>query len=189
VGEKARAWAAALDGQAGHRRLADGLAVAAAELGPHMDHDLEVGRDVFQHLTLVVGDFTKTFGPAGRTGAGPCVDDALARQVLGQRLAVAGARRLGARRGRDRRGRVLARLVLSLGFLQVADDQLEQIDLAVELLGGLAEPGPPQRGQLRLQLLDMEGLGVQFMLQRPGEGAQLLGVGWQFSGRQRHGDL
>ena len=93
VGEKRRAWAAALDGQAGHRRLADGLAVAAAQLGPHMDHDLEVRGHVLEHLALVVDDLAQTVRAAGRAGARPLVGDDLARQVGGQRFAVMVARR------------------------------------------------------------------------------------------------
>jgi hypothetical protein len=44
-------------------------------------------------------------------------------------------------------------------------------DLAVELFRGTAKPGPPQRGQLRLQLLDLQGLGVDLGLQQFRESA------------------
>jgi hypothetical protein len=79
--------------------------------------------------------------------------------------------------------------MLRFGLFQIADDQLEQVDLPVELFAGLAEPGSPKARQLGLQLLDMKGFGIEFMLQRPGEGAQPFEICGQFGGRQRHGDL
>ncbi|MGF6233844.1 hypothetical protein QFZ27_007799 [Inquilinus ginsengisoli] len=73
-------------------------------------------------------------------------------------------------------------------LLDVADNQLELLDGAVELLRRAAEPGPAQRRQLRLQLLDVQGLGMDLGvpgrdlplhldLQRGCEGAQFGRIG------------
>jgi len=43
MGEQARPWPPALDGQRGHRRLHDRLAGTAAQLRPHMADHLEAG--------------------------------------------------------------------------------------------------------------------------------------------------
>ena len=79
--------------------------------------------------------------------------------------------------------------MLGPGLLQIADDQLQEIDLAIELLGRLAIAGSAQGRQLRLQLLYMQGLGVEFRLQQRREGAKLVRITGQVLGRQRHGDL
>lgn len=84
--------------------------------------------------------------------------DRLARQVPGQRLAAAGAGRpwrLGTGRGRG-----VARPAQGFPLLELADQQLELLDRLVELLRRTAEPGPAQHRQLGLELLDMQGLGV-----------------------------
>lgn len=85
-------------------------------------------------------------------------------------------------------------------FFQIADQQLELFDVPVELLGRPAEPGVAQEGQLQLQLLDVQGLGVEFDiaggeltrggglqvaelgLQRPGEGPKGGRIGGEFGG-------
>lgn len=84
--------------------------------------------------------------------------DRLARQVLGQRLAAAGAGRPW--RLSTGRGRGVARLAQGFALLELADQQLELLDRLVELLRRTAEPGPAQHRQLGLELLDMQGLGV-----------------------------
>jgi hypothetical protein len=78
--------------------------------------------------------------------------------------------RLPPRRRRCRRpGRLGALAAFRAPFLQVADQQIKLLDVAVELLRGATEARTPQQGELRLQLLDMHGLGVNLGLQRLGE--------------------
>ena len=188
VGDQARARTAALDRQARHRRLRNRLAVAAAQLRPHVHHDLEVRGNIFQHLALLVADLAQAFGPARRADAGAGVGDDLARKMIGQRATIARARRTR-RRPRRRRGRLLSRLVRSLGFLDLADRLFEPVDLLVEFLGRLAEAGAAQRRQLRLQLLDMQRLGVELRLQSRRERAQGVRVRRQFRSGERHVNL
>jgi hypothetical protein len=102
------------------------------------------------------------------------------------RAAPAHGRRCPTGRRLVRGGGVGARVALGLAFLQVADQEFELLDLAVELLGLLPEPGAPEHGELRLQLLDMQGLGVELGLQSLRKQAQLFGIGRQSRGRQRH---
>ena len=63
MGEQLGTGKGPLDGQGRHGRLSDGLAGAAADLGPDVDHDLEVRRHIFQHLALVLADHREP-GPA-----------------------------------------------------------------------------------------------------------------------------
>src|SRR3954469_12751498 len=85
-------------------------------------------------------------------------------------------------------------------FLEFADQQFELLDLTIELLRGSAEPRTPQRGELHLQLFDVQRLGVdlcgvggefdvlarQLGLQADGETAQLRRVGRQWVYGQGH---
>ena len=88
-----------------------------------------------------------------------------------------------------RAGGALADFVGGLSLLQIADDQFEQINLVVEFLRRLAEARAPQCRQLRLQLLDMQRLGIELSLQSDRKSAQGFRVGRQFGGRERHADL
>ena len=83
----------------------------------------------------------------------------------------------------------MSRFVRRPGFLDVADRQFEPIDLSVELLRRLAEAGAPKRRQLRLELLDMQRLGVKFGLQGRRERAQRVRIRGQFRGGERHVNL
>ena len=164
-------WQPSLDGQRRHRRLHDGLAGAAAQLRPDVLDHLEAGGSVFEHLALILADAAEHGAAAAGTGAGGFVGDGLARQMLGQ-LGPAGPLAPSCQRARLRLvlrivhpGRISnarARRFLGLLLLEVADQQLQLLDLAVELLRGAAEPRPAQRGQLHLQLLDVQRLGVDF---------------------------
>ena len=83
----------------------------------------------------------------------------LARQVLGQPLPAAGPG--GLRRWlAGRPTGTSSRPGQGLPLLELADQQLELLDGLVELLRRAAEPGPAQHSQLGLELLDMQGLGV-----------------------------
>jgi hypothetical protein len=113
----------------------------------------------------------------------------LARQVIGQRLAPGhltsspGRLWFGARR---RGGCSCARLALCLAFLQITDDELELLDLAIQLLRRAAVARPLQHRELRLQLLQVQRLGVELGLQRHGEGPQRLGITREGGLQQRH---
>ena len=171
MGQQTGPGQSALDGQRRHRRLHDGLAGAAAQLRPDMLDHLEAGWGVFEHLALVLADAAEHGAAAAGTGAGRFVGDGLARQVLGQ-LGPAGSLAPSCRPARLRLvlrivqpggiGDASARLLLGGLLLEFADQQFQLLDLAVELLGGAAEPRPAQRGQLHLQLLDVQRLGVDF---------------------------
>ena len=53
-----------------------------------------------------------------------------------------------------------ARIFLSGLLLEFTDQQLKLFNVAVELLGGTAEPCAAQHGELHLELLDVQRLGV-----------------------------
>lgn len=84
-----------------------------------------------------------------------------------QRLA---ARRLVIpRRGAPRAGGLLvgllgARAALRQAFLEFAEQHLDLLNLAVELLRGAAEPGPSQHRELRLEMLDLQRLGIELRI-------------------------
>ena len=120
VGDQTRSRTAAFDRQARHRRLRNALAVAAAQLRPHMHDDLEVRGDVFQHLALLVADLAQAPGSARRADAGAGMGDDLARKMIGQRATVPRTRHSDGRsRPHRRKRRLLSRFVRRLGFLDV----------------------------------------------------------------------
>ena len=118
-------------------------------------------------------------------------DRLLALVCLGRRLGV------GLRVGFGRAG---AGVFGGSILFERADQQFELLDIAIELLRGTAEPRTPQHGQLHLQLLDVQRLGMdlggvggnldvlarQFGLQVCGEDPQSTRVGRQRLGCQRH---
>ena len=149
VGEKPGTGPPAGDGMVRRGRLHDVLASPAGEGLAHVAHDLEAARHVVEALRHVLADSTQRTATS-RTGAGTGMDDALARQMLGQappgRPDARGLHRLGeSRRGRQVLGRV---------DLQCLDGQFELLDARPELLGGGAEPCPLQPGEFAAQLLD-----------------------------------
>ena len=77
--------------------LRDGVARAAGEFRPHVTDDLEVPRHVIQHLGDVLAQFghpATTRGAAAGAVTRRLMDNILARQMIGQRLAL---RLVGAR--------------------------------------------------------------------------------------------
>src|SRR3982074_3110374 len=49
-------------------------------------------------------------------------------------------------------------------FLEFAEQHLELLDLAVELLRGAAEPRSSQHRELRLEMLDLQRLGIELRI-------------------------
>ena len=156
MGDQAGPRPAALDRQRRHRLLHDGLARPAAQLRPDMLDDLESGRDILEHLALVLAHPAEHRAAAARADAGRLVGDGLTRQMGRQRLA---HRLLAlARLRRVRRGgvsRAGAGVALGLLLLEFADQQFQLLDVAVELLRRPAKPCATQHGELHLQLFDM----------------------------------
>ena len=55
-----------------------------------------------------------------------------------------------------------ASFALCYAFFDLAEREFELLNLTVEFLRGAAEPGAPQFGKLRPQVLDLQRLGVEF---------------------------
>jgi hypothetical protein len=148
--------------------------------------DLEVARNVFQHLALVLAQHAN-LAAALRAGGGRRVQHGLARQMVRQRP----ARRLALAVGQPGRRALLGltssgrRRNARLAGLQLLDRQLELGDLAIQLLRGAAELHPAQLRQLHLQpldlqRLDLEGLVCQIALhaalaQQPSQAVDIVG--------------
>jgi hypothetical protein len=116
------------------------------------------------YLGDVVGDPAQHGPAATAAGCRRLVHQALARQVRGQRLAAArlAVGGLGPRRGRSiAPGLLDPRGTLRQSLLEVAEQELELLDLAVELFRGAAEARAAEHRQLRLEVLDLNRLGVQ----------------------------
>src|SRR6185503_4564237 len=116
-----------------HRRLHDGLAGAAAQLRAEMTDHLEAGRDVFEHLALVLADPAEGRAAAARAATGWFVGDGLARQVLRQWLADWLLACAWPGRGTGiGLGGIIGTGILGGGiFLEFADQQFELLDLAI----------------------------------------------------------
>jgi len=94
-------------------------------------------------------------------------------------------------------------ITFGLLLLEFADQQFELLDVAVKLLRRPAEPRATQHGELHLQLLDVQRLGIdlgrigrdldvlarQLRLQVGGEHPQRVRVGRERSARQGHGRI
>ena len=124
MGEQLRPGAPARDRVRGRRRLGDRLAGPAGELLAHVLDHLPLPRNELQRLGHVLADLAQPAVAAARAGRGRRIDDALARQMLGQRP----ARRLAPleRRHRDllgcrqlRRGLGLRRILFQVGELKL----------------------------------------------------------------------
>ena len=165
VREQTGTWPAALDRQRWQRRLHDGLAGPAAQLGPHQLDHLERGWDIFEQLGHVLAELAQHRAAAAGAGRRRLMHDALARQV--RRQGFAAARLAVGRLGACRASRALclgllgAGLALRHAFLELAEQELELLDLAVELLRGTAEARSAQHRELRLEMLDLQRLGVE----------------------------
>jgi hypothetical protein len=185
-----------------HRRsrgLRDGVAGVAGIFRPHVADDLEVSRHVVEHLGDVLAELAHAAAAVG-AGAGAVAGGLMhhlpAGQMIGQRLA-RGLVALAAwrRRGAGDFGFGLGGVFGLRGF-QFLEPQFELGDLAVDPLRRAAELHAAQFGKLELELFDLQGLvlhrqfgRLQFALAGQREGAQRVGVGWQFGGGERHGQV
>ena len=186
VSQKRRPRPSSLDRQRRHRRLDDRLAGPAAHFGADMKHALEVGRNIFKHLAFVRADLAELLAAAGRTDAVWLVGNQFLRQMIGQGRA---ARRLAIplwRRGSKRL--VLfccfgSRFAFGFALFDIANEQFELLDRLIEPFGRAPEPSSPQHGELHLQLLDQQRLGVNLggkcgdiALQIACDAAQIIGI-------------
>ena len=154
---------AAVDRQAGCRRLGDALAAAAGHFRTHMPGDAERPGHVFQYLGHVFAQ-TSQRAAAFRAGTGGGMFHHVARQVFRQRLTFGSAPprldfRIGGRR--LRLGLRFRRCFLRDLLLEIADDQFELVDRASHLLRRRSEPLAQQLRQASFQLLDLNRLVLQ----------------------------
>src|ERR1700677_1208859 len=105
--------------------------------------------------------------------------------MIGQRLA--DGRLLRRQGGRSFAvGSLGSRLPLGVALLNVAQQQLELLDLAIELLRRAPEARAAQNRELHAQLLDQQCFGVNLRRQRRREPPQFSGIFRQISGGARH---
>ena len=143
------------------RCLADVLAVAARELLAHrLDHLPLAGNDL-QRLRDVLPELRKAGAATAGAGRRAGNDDALARQVLGERLArwaLAGEGRHGRgpghRLGRVRRDLLGGQIILGRRGFEFLELQFELIEQASAALGALAEAIPVELLDLQLEVGD-----------------------------------
>ena len=81
------------------------------------------------------------------------------QRLAAERLAILALRALATLGIRRRPCRTFA--VLRHPLFKLPKDELQLLDLAVELLGGAAEPRPSQHRKLRLEMLDLKRLGIE----------------------------
>ena len=138
VSEQTRTRPAALDRERRQRRLHDRLAGPAAQPRPHQLDHLEGGGDVFEQFGHVLAELAQYRAAAAGAGRRRLMHDALARQVRRQGFAAArlAVGRCGARRDYARFvfGLLGADLILCHALFELADQELELLDVAVELL-------------------------------------------------------
>jgi hypothetical protein len=129
--------------------------------------DLEVSGHVVEHLGHVLAKLAHA-APARRTGAGTVggrlMDHLLTRQMIRQRLA---RRFVAYARGRCGIGGFGLGDVFRFPCLQLLEPQFELGDLMVDPLRRAAELHPPQRGNLELELFDLQGLVLHRQFGRP----------------------
>ena len=119
------------------RRLADLLAVPAGELLPHrLDHLPPPGRDL-QSLRHVLAELAQAVAPAARAGHRRIDHHPLARQVVGERVALGAPAGKGAHR-RRLRGRLLRRQLVFRGAgRQFFELERQLVDQSRRALGSL----------------------------------------------------
>ena len=164
--QQCRPGAPARDRMRRRRRLGDRLAGAAGELLAHVLDHLPLARDQLQRLGHVLAQLVQG-AAAARAGRRRRIDDALARQMLGQRP----ARRLAPLEGLHLDLRLAAAAVaicaaasrLRCILLQLGKLQLELLEHGAAFRG-LAEPLVPQLGDRELHLLDLSSRCTHFRL-------------------------
>jgi hypothetical protein len=129
-------------------------------------NDLEVPWQVVQHLGHVLAEPGHPLAAVG-AGAGAVIgrlmDDVLAGQMIGQRIALGFGTFTG--RGRTIRSFGTGGVFGCTGF-QFLEPELELLDLATDPLRRAAKLHPPQLGDLELQLLDLQRLQLHRRLCR-----------------------
>jgi hypothetical protein len=164
MGEQTGTRQAALDRKRWQRRLRDRLAGPATPLRPHDLHHLEPGWDVFEDFGHVLAELAQHRAATAGAGRRRLMHGPLARQMRRHWLAAVLMVRAGAccRRGWLPIGWRAAAFAFCHALFDLAEHQFELLDLAVKLLRGTAKPVAPQRRELRLEMLDLQRLGVEF---------------------------
>ena len=164
VGQQAGTGHAARDRTAGGRLLDHLLAAAAGLLRPGDLDDLQLRRDQIKHLAHILADEAQVAAAIRAAGAGVELA-ALARGRVRHARTAAG--RAVGRIIRGRRWRLIggafidgARGSLGGGDQQILQRQLELFDLALDLLGGLAEGLLLQLRDAQPQRLDQLVMGA-----------------------------
>ena len=78
---------------------------------------------------------------------------------------------------------------MSLALFEIGNCQFQLLDEMVEFLRGATEAGALQARELRLQLLDIEVLGIKLRLQLRGQRTQFLQFGKRVGSSKRHAPL
>lgn len=188
MGEQARRRAAAADGQARRRRSGDPLAGPARPAGADVADDAEPARHVVEDFGRVLAEAAQA-PAAGGAGAGVgAVLHRLPRQVLREGAArgfaalqapLAALRAIISGR-RWRNGRVR---------LQILERQFDLVGLGRDALGGAAESGPAEAGELQAQPPDDLALARDLGVLGEHDRAQRPGVVRQEGGIEVHGRI
>ena len=186
--------------RSGHRRgrcLGNRIAGGAGKFGPDVPDYLEVAGHVIQHFGDILAELGHSLAAVGAfTGAviGRVVHDLLARQMIGQRLAL----RLAALADRSLG---FGGVGLKFGFrrdfglsgFKFLKTQFELFDLTADAFRRAAKLHAAQFGDLQFELLDLQRLVLhrelrhfQLALAGQGEGVQFGGISGQFGRGERH---
>jgi len=176
--QQARAGKAARRHPERRRRLRDLLAAPAGELLPHRLDHLPLPRHHLQRLADVLAQLREIVGPAARAAHGGGDHHALARQVLGERLARRPTALVRCHQ------RIPARL--RCGFLVFGGPRLQVLQLQLQLVEQPRLVLRARAVQLTPQLLDRQ---LQVRDQSLAGGVDGLGIGGVRFGRHPRGAL
>src|SRR3954447_4006136 len=149
----------------GRRRLRYALAIAAGHRLAHVLDDLPAPRLALERLRDDLSQFAQARAAALAANARCGMNDALARQMVGQRPArrfacIDRASSFGGRPG----GNLRLSLDLGLRLLEVRYSKFELLDDLLAALGGLTKLRAPRLGKQELQPLDLETEAGAFAL-------------------------